>query len=248
MNIIQHPSPNCNPRDGHSIDMLVLHYTGMKSGANALDRMCDATAEVSAHYMVEEDGRIFQLVNEEMRAWHAGLSYWRGHTNINQRSIGIEIVNPGHEFGYRGFPEMQMQSVIALCKDIVQRRHIPARNVVAHSDVAPARKQDPGELFDWKRLAVEGVGLFPSPLEGEGRVGGGEAGGNIANISFAATTPLPNPLPGGERELAQFGYDTADLPAAIAAFQRHFRPNLLNGQWDAECKAALQQMLAEFYF
>ncbi len=218
MKIIQHPSPNCNPRDGHEIDMLVLHYTGMKSGANALDRMCDATAEVSAHYMIEEDGRIFQLVDEEMRAWHAGKSYWRGHTNINQRSIGIEIVNPGHEFGYRPFPEVQMQSVIWLCKDIVARRKIPARNVVGHSDVAPTRKEDPGELFDWKRLAEEGIGLFPA-----------------GQVSAEAV------------KLAEYGYDTADLPKAINAFQRHFRPKNLTGQWDEECAeilAALQQLAA----
>lgn len=219
MNIIQNPSPNCNPRDGHSIDMLVLHYTGMKSGANALDRMCDTTAEVSAHYMVEEDGRIFQLVDEEMRAWHAGKSYWRGHTNINQRSIGVEIVNPGHEFGYRGFPEIQMQSVIALCKDVVKRRNIPARNIVAHSDVAPTRKQDPGELFDWKRLAGEGVGLFPQRSSSE--------------------TRILNP-----ESLSSYGYDTADASAAITAFQRHFRPENLNGVWDSECEAALQALLA----
>jgi len=237
MHIIQFPSPNCNTREDHGIDMLVLHYTGMKSGANALDRMCDVTAEVSAHYMVEEDGRIFQLVDEEMRAWHAGKSYWRGHTNINQRSIGIEIVNPGHEFGYRGFPEVQMQSVIALCKDIVRRRAIAPQNVVAHSDVAPARKQDPGELFDWKRLAEAGVGLFPSPLEGEGRVGGGAGPGSVT------TTPHPNPPPQGGRELALYGYDTADLPAAITAFQRHFRPALLNGEWDGECDMLLKSLL-----
>ena len=222
MNIIHHPSPNCNSRDGHAIDMLVLHYTGMKSGANALDRMCESAAEVSAHYMIEEDGRIFQLVDEEMRAWHAGKSYWRGHTNINQRSIGIEIVNPGHEFGYRGFPEVQMQSVIWLCKDIVTRRNIPARNVVAHSDVAPMRKEDPGELFDWKRLAGEGVGLWGLGIREE------------KNLQ----SPIPNP-----QSLADYGYDTADLPKAITAFQRHFRPKSLTGQWDGECDAILKALL-----
>ena len=148
MDILQTPSPNFNSRDGQAVDMLVLHYTGMKSGTSALDRMCEAAAEVSAHYMVEEDGRIFQMVDENMRAWHAGRSYWRGHSNINQRSIGIEIANPGHRFGYRPFPEAQMQSVTLLCQDILTRHAIPARNVVGHSDIAPTRKKDPGELFD----------------------------------------------------------------------------------------------------
>jgi len=214
MNIIQNPSPNCNTREGHEIDMLVLHYTGMKSGANALDRMCDATAEVSAHYMIEEDGRIFQLVDEKMRAWHAGKSFWRGHTNINQRSIGIEIVNPGHEFGYRGFPEIQMQSVLELTKDIVARRGIAPRNVVGHSDVAPTRKEDPGELFDWKRLAGEGVGLYPA---GQGHA--------------------------SEHKLAEYGYDISDLPKAITAFQRHFQPECLNGSWDDICAGRLAALL-----
>ncbi len=269
MNIIQNPSPNCNPRDGQEIDMLVLHYTGMKSGANALDRMCEAAAEVSAHYMVEEDGRIFQLVDEEMRAWHAGKSYWRGHTNINQRSIGIEIVNPGHEFGYRGFPEVQMQSVVALCKDIVKRRNIPARNVVAHSDVAPTRKQDPGELFDWKRLAGEGVGVFPQDLLFERRHWLNDFSGVSYDFSWRGhpwfgllwsfLCDLPkkrlskfqkialDSLPSDgeiQQNLASYGYDTNDLSKAITAFQRHFHPKRLTGQWDRECESALQALLA----
>lgn len=220
MHIIHAPSPNCNTREGHLIDMLVLHYTGMKSGANALDRMCDVTAEVSAHYMVEEDGRIFQLVDEEMRAWHAGKSYWRGHQNINQRSVGIEIVNPGHEFGYRPFPEIQMQSVVALSQSIVKRWNIHARNVVAHSDIAPTRKQDPGELFDWPRLAAAGVGLWP-------------------NLDKGQFSPLPPEM------LHPFGYDITDLPAAITAFQRHFRPELLNAVWDDQCGTLLAALSAE---
>lgn len=218
MKLIQTPSPNCNNREGQPVDMLVLHYTGMKSGANALDRMCDKTAEVSAHYMVEEDGRIFQLVDESMRAWHAGKSYWRGHNNINQRSIGIEIVNPGHEFGYRDFPEVQMQSVIWLCKEILSRHPIPARNVVAHSDVAPQRKEDPGEKFPWKQLAEEGIGLWPIP--------------GVTEKAVA-------------EQLAGYGYDIADLPKAITAFQRHFRPKLLNESWDDECAGILASLLKQ---
>ncbi len=163
MKIIPCPSPNFNDREGHTIDMLVLHYTGMRSADDARDKLCNAMSDkkVSAHYLVDEDGTIYAMVDESMRAWHAGVSYWRGHTNINQRSIGIEIVNPGHEFGYRPFPKPQMEAVAELCKDILSRRAIPARNVVGHSDVAPERKQDPGELFDWKFLAEHGVGLWP---------------------------------------------------------------------------------------
>lgn len=158
MKLISIPSPNSETRDGQAVDMLVLHYTGMKSAAAAMDKLINPTSKVSAHYVVDLEGQIFQLVDESMRAWHAGKSYWRGNTNINQRSIGIEIVNPGHEFGYVAFPEVQMQSVMKLCKDILSRHDIPAQNIVGHSDIAPTRKQDPGELFDWAWLAREGIG------------------------------------------------------------------------------------------
>jgi len=162
--MIKSPSPNQEPRpQGTVIDMLVIHYTGMQTGRAALERMCDPEAKVSAHYMIEEDGRLFQLVPEEARAWHAGVSYWRGNRDINSRSIGIELVNPGHEFGYRPFPEAQMAALIALAQGILGRHAIPARNVVGHADVAPTRKQDPGELFDWQRLAEAGVGQWPGP-------------------------------------------------------------------------------------
>jgi N-acetylmuramoyl-L-alanine amidase len=261
MQIIQNPSPNCNARDGHEIDMLVLHYTGMKSGANALDRMCDPTAEVSAHYMIEEDGRIFQLVDEEMRAWHAGKSYWRGHTNINQRSIGVELVNPGHELGYRDFPEVQIQSAIALCRNIVKRHAIPARNVVGHSDIAPARKEDPGELFDWKRLAKKKIGVWPDE-----KVRGVNVERNVATASllsggaYAWVGGLLSFIGGDTRDqkiatgpvqsdaeaanaLGRYGYDVSDLPKAITAFQRHFRPKRLTGRWDRECAFLLYRLL-----
>src|SRR6185437_9705520 len=160
--IIQHPSPNCDSRDGQAVDMLVLHYTDMATAKEALERLCDAAAKVSAHYLVEEDGTVHALVPEEMRAWHAGVSHWRGNTNINQRSVGIEIANPGHRLGYRPFPKPQMDAVAKLCKEILSRHDISARNVVAHSDIAPTRKKDPGELFDWKGLAEQGIGLWPA--------------------------------------------------------------------------------------
>lgn len=162
MHIISHPSLNHNERPcGVSVDMLIMHYTGMKTGAEALQRMCDPIAEVSAHYMVEEDGTIYQLVDEGCRAWHAGVAFWRGNRDINARSIGIEIVNPGHEWGYSAFPGGQMDAVLWLSQQILMRHQIPARNVVGHSDVAPTRKQDPGELFPWQWFAQHGVGLWP---------------------------------------------------------------------------------------
>ena len=265
------PSPNHDSRDGHAIDMLVLHYTGMASAPQALERLCDRDAKVSAHYVVGEDGEIFSLVDEENRAWHAGVSAWRGHTNINQRSIGIEIVNPGHEFGYRAFPKAQMQAVTALCKDIVSRHAIPARNVVAHSDVAPSRKEDPGELFDWKGLAEQGIGLWPEkkfaipspfqlPLDLIYLLLSIVTGSwNHLNCWFFMSGDLPNnknkPLyaiaTGAlqtdsdlQAQLTAYGYETSDLPKAILAFQRHFFPERLTGVWDHECALRLATLLA----
>ena len=165
MNMIEAPSPNFDGRTAPP-SMIVLHYTGMQSGQAALDRLCDAAARVSAHYLVEEDGRVFRLVAEERRAWHAGASFWRGRRNVNGDSIGIEIVNPGHEWGYRPFPAVQVEAVIALLADIRTRWTIEDRDIVGHSDIAPNRKEDPGELFPWAALAEAGHGLWrrhPSP-------------------------------------------------------------------------------------
>ena len=240
MNIIERPSPNFDSRDGHAIDMLVLHYTGMKTAQEALQRLCDPAAKVSAHYMIDEDGTVYSLVPESERAWHAGKSSWRGQENINQRSIGIEIVNPGHEFGYRPFPKAQMEAVAALCKEILSRHPIPPRNVVAHSDVAPQRKEDPGELFDWQFLAGKGVGIFPSPLVGEG----GSRSESGEGVSYNKKPPLPNPLPQEERELSSYGYDISDLSKTITAFQRHFRQKMLTGEWDEECATLLATLLS----
>ena len=203
-------SPNYNSRDGAAIDMLVLHYTGMESAAAALEKLCDPEAEVSAHYLIDEDGTVYQLVDEAARAWHAGVASWRGETNINSRSIGIELVNPGHEFGYRAFPEAQIAALIPLCRHIVRRHDIPARNAVGHSDVAPARKTDPGELFDWARLAAEGIGLWPDMP---------------ADPCYTVEAP---------GLLADIGYDISDETAAVIAFQRHFTPHRLDGVIDAE--------------
>jgi N-acetylmuramoyl-L-alanine amidase len=216
MKIIDCNSPNFDSRQGHAIDMLVLHYTGMPTFEEAKKRLCDADAKVSAHYLIDENGSTYCIVPEERRAWHAGLSSWRGESNINQRSIGIEIVNPGHEFGYRPFPAAQMKAVAMLARDFIARHKIPARNVVAHSDIAPARKEDPGELFDWPTLAKLGIGIWPQ--------------GDLSAAAEAA-------------KLADYGYDIADLPKAITAFQRHFRPKSLTGQWDSECGGLLAALL-----
>ncbi|MAL80327.1 MAG: N-acetylmuramoyl-L-alanine amidase [Sneathiella sp.] len=240
--IIAAPSPNSDDReDGVRVDMLVLHYTGMQSGRGAIERLCDPEAKVSAHYVVEEDGRIFKLVEEERRAWHAGVSFWRGAKDINARSVGIEIVNPGHEFGYRAFPAPQMASVAALAADIVSRHQIPSRNVVGHSDVAPMRKEDPGELFDWQWLAGQGVGLWPETEEtpkGDMRtVSPGMAGKSVKDLRQA---------------LAEIGYEVAvdgeydaGLECVIRAFQRHWRPLRVDGIADKETQARLHAVLVQ---
>ena len=156
------PSPNQDDRPPDTpIDTLVLHYTGMPTAQDAIDRLRDPAARVSSHYVVEEDGTVWRLVGEGRRAWHAGVSHWRGRTVLNDCSIGVEIVNPGHDWGYSDFPALQMAAVCDLCLGVLARNPIPARNVVAHSDVAPDRKRDPGELFDWQGLAENGVGLWP---------------------------------------------------------------------------------------
>lgn len=217
------PSPNWNERK-LPVSMVVLHYTGMDSAGAALERMCDAAAEVSAHYMIDEDGTVTQLVDEAKRAWHAGRSYWRGITDVNSASVGIELVNPGHEFGYRPFPDAQMDALVPLLAQIVQRHNVPRANVVGHSDIAPARKTDPGELFDWERLAEYKLAL-PTPRP---------------RMRLIYDEPGPFFL-----ALERFGYDIADGPAAIAAFQRRWRPRCIDGQLDGEIGALLFELLLE---
>ena len=161
LRFVDRPSPNFDQRVGvKQPDILLLHYTGMQSCEAAVTRLTDPEARVSSHYTIDEDGTVYVHVAEDKRAWHAGISSWRGQSDINSRSIGIEIVNPGHEFGYRAFPEAQIEAVIALSQKVVAQHEIPARNVIAHSDVAPGRKTDPGELFPWRRLAEAGVGVW----------------------------------------------------------------------------------------
>lgn len=232
MRVVERPSPNHDARPG-AVDMLVLHYTGMPTAEEALARLCDPEAKVSAHYTIDEAGTVWRHVPEERRAWHAGVSFWAGEKNVNGRSIGIELVNPGHEFGYVPFAEPQIAALIALSQDILKRHAIPARHVLGHSDVAPARKTDPGELFPWQRLAESGIGIWPSlspPPCGE--VEAPEAlrvGGDAAAL------------------LSRFGYgvppqvDTS-LETVIAAFQRHFRPSRIDGVADAECLRILKAL------
>ena len=217
------PSPNHDARDC-PVDMLILHYTGMQSAQAALDRLRDPQAAVSSHYVVDEDGTVFRLVPEDQRAWHAGVSHWRGHSALNARSIGIEIVNPGHEWGYRDFPVLQLAAVCDLALSILSRHRIPARNVIGHSDVAPDRKEDPGERFDWRALAQNGVGLWPEDSPDLGTTGAIRDAVTLRPIRAA---------------LAEIGYRVAPegaldpaLSAVLRAFQRHWRPEAVPGQAD----------------
>jgi N-acetylmuramoyl-L-alanine amidase len=235
MNLIDAPSPNFDPRTAPPT-MIVLHYTGMKSGQAALDRLRDPEAKVSSHYLVEEDGLVFRLVAEERRAWHAGVSFWRGRRNVNGDSIGIEIVNPGHEFGYRPFPEAQIESVIALVADIRTRWEIEDRDIVGHSDIAPSRKEDPGELFPWRRLADAGHGLWAEwPAAPGAPIGEGEEGAAVFALQ-AGLTRLGFDLPPSGR----FDADTATV---VRAFQRHWRPERVDGVADGETRARLIALL-----
>jgi N-acetylmuramoyl-L-alanine amidase len=223
MKLQARPSPNFDARGGAGvIDMLILHYTGMKTAQEALDRLCDPAAKVSAHYLIDEDGTVWQLVDELKRAWHAGVSSWRGRGDINSASIGIELVNPGHEFGYRPFPETQMVALEELAREILPRHKIPARHVLGHSDIAPQRKQDPGELFDWVRMGRAGIGLWP------------EFGARARALRTTAEL---------QAALAMIGYACpisgeldAETHLVVAAFQRHFRPKLCDGAPDAETR------------
>jgi N-acetylmuramoyl-L-alanine amidase len=230
--MIRLESPNHGPRPADCcIDMLVIHYTGMPDRAAALDRMCDPAAQVSAHYCVDEDGTLYQLVDESRRAWHAGRSFWRGPADVNDRSIGIELVNPGHEFGYRPFPEAQMLAVRDLARDILSRHPISPQNVVGHADIAPMRKQDPGELFDWQRMARWGIGLWP-PIEEERQF---EPDRAVDEVQLM---------------LAAYGYEMPisgildeQTRAVISAFQRHFRPRRVDGRLDAETVRQLELLI-----
>jgi N-acetylmuramoyl-L-alanine amidase len=219
--ILDCPSPNFDDRT-LPVSMIVLHYTGMADAAAAIARLTDPAAKVSSHYLIAEDGQVLRLVAEDMRAWHAGKAHWRGIDDVNSASIGIELVNPGHEFGYRPFAEPQMAALLRLMKDLVDHYGITRGNIVGHSDVAPVRKQDPGELFDWERLARVRLAL-PRPRK-----------------------YLADPMwtdGGFLLALERFGYEVIDGPAAVTAFQRRFRPEQVDGVIDGECRAILLSLL-----
>jgi N-acetylmuramoyl-L-alanine amidase len=227
------PSPNHDERPANEpVDMLILHYTGMQTAQAAIDRLRDPEARVSSHYVVDEDGAILRLVPEDRRAWHAGVSYWRGRTALNGRSIGIEIVNPGHEWGYRDFPVLQMAAVCDLCLSILSRHRIPARNLVAHSDVAPDRKEDPGEKFGWEDLARNGVGLWPIRVRDLG------TGGVVRDA--AALRPVRAALAHIGYQIAPEGALDPALSTVLRAFQRHWRPEAVTGQADAGTLARME--------
>jgi N-acetylmuramoyl-L-alanine amidase len=231
-------SPNHEPRRGVTRpDILLLHYTGMKTTQAALERLCDPEPRVSSHYLVFEDGRVVQLVPEARRAYHAGESSWEGATDINSRSVGIEIGNQGHDFGCPPFPDAQIQRVIALCRDIVARWPIAPSRVLAHSDVAPSRKRDPGEAFPWARLAAAGVGVFvePAPIERDPALRTGDHGAEVAKL---------------QRMLGEYGYGVAQSSSydtathdAVTAFQRHFRPAQVDGIADVSTVRTLEKLL-----
>jgi N-acetylmuramoyl-L-alanine amidase len=217
-------SPNWNERT-LPVSMVVIHYTEMENAQAALDRLCDPEAGVSAHYLVSDAGEVTRLVPEEKRAWHAGVSYWRGHKDVNSASIGIELDHPGHALGYRAFPEAQIAALVPLVARIVKQYDIPRANVVGHSDVAPARKIDPGELFPWERLAGYGLCL-PRPA----RLERGDPFDNDAAFYLA---------------LERFGYDVTDGRKAVEAFQRRWRPERIDGRIDGQVRAILFQLLLD---
>ena len=232
-------SPNFGPRrDGMRPDLILLHYTGMATGDSAEAWLCDPASEVSSHYLVHEDGRVVQMVRERDRGWHAGKSSWQGQTDINSCSIGIEVVNPGHTLGYVDFPEAQIAAVSNLCQDIAKRNAIRPERVLAHSDVAPGRKVDPGEKFPWDRLAAEGVGHFvpPSPVRGGRFFAEGDEGGPVEAL---------------QSMLALYGYGV-DINArfdsatriVVEAFQRHFRPARVDGVADGSTIETLHRLLS----
>ncbi|MEM9470148.1 MAG: N-acetylmuramoyl-L-alanine amidase [Pseudomonadota bacterium] len=223
--MIDMPSPNFDDRKGKAVSIILLHYTGMKTKEEALERLCDEESKVSAHYTIDEEGAVYHHVDEEKRAWHAGQSFWQGEEDINSLSMGIEVVNPGHEFGYQEFPAEQIKSLEKLCLDIQERHEIAF--VLAHSDVAPDRKEDPGELFPWQELAKKGIGVWPS----------------VSDEDFVKSAGIDVGL-----ALKDLGYKASTQEVMIVAFQRHFVPEAFQpgeeGQACSLTKARLYALLA----
>lgn len=243
LTFIEQASPNAGPRravnGAVAIRHMVVHYTGMTSCRKALDRLCDSASEVSAHYLIDEDGTIYRLVPEDLRAWHAGVSFWHGQRDINSTSVGIEIVNPGHEYGYRAFPAAQIDAFAALAQDIMHRHAIKACDVLGHSDIAPGRKTDPGELFPWQSLAAQGIGLWPEDT-----------------VTLAGHVDMMGAL----RRLSDIGYAvpmTPDLGSdilhpesgvtdVVASFQGRYRQAKVDGVLDAETAARIAAVAVRF--
>ncbi|MDP9196173.1 MAG: N-acetylmuramoyl-L-alanine amidase [Pseudomonadota bacterium] len=228
MRLVDHPSPNHGPRaDGVSVSILLVHYTGMKTGQAALDRLCDPAAQVSTHYVIDEDGTVYRLVDENRRAWHAGKGTWQGQDDINSRSVGIELVNPGHRYGYRPFPQIQVEAFRTLGREVMARHGIPPAGVLGHSDIAPLRKEDPGELFPWEALSREGIGIWPDP---DFRPG---SSGPVTPAQACAW-------------LRQVGYsvDETILEPVLKAFRRHYHPEGLAAEAAAETLRRLQALAA----
>jgi N-acetylmuramoyl-L-alanine amidase len=233
------PSPNFGERkDGRRPDMIILHYTGMLTASAALEHLRTPASQVSAHYFVFEDGRVVQMVPESKRAWHAGAAVWAGESDINSCSIGIEIANPGHDYGYPDFPKRQIAAVTALCRGILTRNTIPPERVLGHSDVAPARKRDPGEKFPWRTLHDSGVGNWVKPA----RITAGELLA-LGDRGDAVSTM--------QRSLSEYGYGVAvngnydsAMHETVAAFQRHFRPERIDGVSDISTRSTLKDLLA----
>jgi N-acetylmuramoyl-L-alanine amidase len=237
--IREHRSPNFGPRKADhgtvGIRHLLIHYTGMKTPGEALARLCAADSGVSAHYLVDEDGTIYGLIDDNDRAWHAGVGFWAGTRDINSTSIGIEVVNPGHEYGYRPFPAIQIEAVIDLAQDIVRRHGIAATAVLGHSDIAPSRKQDPGELFPWAELAARGIGIWPTEMG---------TSSPSTTVDWSALSRIGYAVPNGP------GADILD-PASgaqdvITAFQRRFRPSKVDGLIDPETAARITAVAAAY--
>ena len=219
--------------------ILLLHYTGVESAERAIDWLARPESKVSCHYVIDEAGTITQMVAEEMRAWHAGEAVWAGESDINSASIGIEIHNPGHELGYPDFPEIQLRAVEVLAQDVIARHCIRAERILAHSDVAPNRKKDPGEKFPWARLAAAGIGHWVAPepvIEAEPGMGVGVAGPLIADVQML---------------LAKYGYGIEPTGVidgrtefVVTAFQRHFRPARVDGRIDQSTITTLERLYA----
>lgn len=237
------PSPNYGPRravEGQTrVRHLVVHYTGMTSCQRALERLCDTNAEVSAHYLIDEDGTVYRMVAEDMRAWHAGVGFWHGLRDINSTSVGIEIVNPGHEYGYRAFPAPQIAAFADLARDIMQRHSISAHDVLGHSDIAPGRKTDPGELFPWKDMAALGIGLWPEEtviVPGHADMNG--ALRRLSDIGYAV--PMTPDL-GSDILKPESG-----VTDVVASFQGRYRQSKVDGNLDNETAARIAAVAVKF--